>query len=91
MPRLQKKESIDLMDLKETIVGAIKDKYGMSVSEFSRSGIPEKNKINGRNLSVYLSSKGSTSFVVMQKLCKLLELGNLRKSTKVSRSVEYYM
>lgn len=91
MPKIVAAEPIDLGELKKRIVEEIKKQHSMSVGEFSRSGIPEKYHIDGKNLPVYLSETGSTSFDNLLKLCKLLGLGKLRRQVFVRRTIEYYL
>jgi len=78
-----------LTELKQRIVDTIKGKHEMTVTEFAYSRTARSLKIKPESLSNYLSKSGSTSFPVLQKLCKYLEIGDLKKRTKVKREVTY--
>ena len=87
MPGL--KNDIDIKELKGKIKSRIKEKYGMSVRNFSKS--PEARKIvDMKNLPVYLSPGGPVSFKVFNLLCKDLGIGTLQRKVVVKRTFKYY-
>jgi hypothetical protein len=82
-------KDVVLTELKQKIVSAIKERHNMTVTEFANSRVAKSLKIAPSSLPNYLSGSGSTSFPVLQKLCKHLEIGELKKRTKIQKEVSY--
>lgn len=80
-------QEIKLSEVKVKIIEAIKSKFNMNVKDFAASKHASKLKLN-KNLPAYLST-GSTSFPTLQILCKFLELGELKRETKIERTTKY--
>lgn len=86
--RKKQHAEVNLADIKESIVAAIREKYGMSVKDFSFSKEARNLKLNTRNLQSYLST-GSVSLPTLTILCQHFGIGELRGKTIVTRKVIY--
>ena len=82
------KGTVDLNNIKEQIVSCIRDRYGMSVKDFSHSTHATKLKLNTRNLQNYLSA-GATSLPTLNILCSHFGIGTLKRKVTVKRTETY--
>lgn len=85
---IKNKEIVDLNKIKEQIVSCIKERYGMSVKDFTHSTHATKLKLNTRNLQNYLSA-GATSLPTLNILCEHFGIGTLKRKVVVKRTETY--
>lgn len=83
-------EKIPIEEVRSNIVQKIASKYNMTISQFCRSGIPEKWDINAKTLPSVLST-GNSSFRVLEILYRKLNMGTLTKEVKVTKKLSIFV
>lgn len=77
--------------IRKRIRARIEERYGMTISQFSKSVYPKKWGIRGENIPAYLSPSGNVSFPVLQVLHERLGLGTLEQRTKMIKRVTIFV